>query len=119
MLAFSHASYAPPSKFAGLVKVETYCPRPEKLTPRLLAVSTRQLSRSLVGPTSPVLHGTNAFILHVAPLAFSSFSQILWISRSSSSYSICQPPSFMLRSAYSPPPPLGELTPISPGRSAR
>src|SRR5215468_2072151 len=79
----------------------------------------RHVSRSLVGPTSPVHQGTNAFILHVAPLAFSSSSKILWISRSSSSYSTCQPPSFILRSAYSPPPPRGELTPISPDRRAR
>jgi hypothetical protein len=46
------------------------------------------VSRSLVGPTSPVHHGMNAFILHVAPWATSSFSKISWISRSSSSYSV-------------------------------
>src|SRR6266540_7506075 len=75
-------------------------------TPALQSASAAcYVSRSLVGPTSPVHHGTNAFILHVAPWAFSSFSKIPWISRSSSSYSICQPPSFMLRSANSPPPP--------------
>src|SRR5689334_25333880 len=41
------------------------------------------VSRSEVGPTSPVHHGTKAFIRQVAPFCFSSFSKISWISRSS------------------------------------
>jgi len=61
--------------FAGIrvVNFKSIIPLLQPLEP---ASAGCYVSRSLVGPTSPVHHGTNAFILHVAPWAFSSFSKI-------------------------------------------
>ena len=67
---------APTSESFGGIGVVDFKSINPLLQPLELAPVGSYVSRSLVGPTSPVHHGTNAFILHVAPWAFSSFSKI-------------------------------------------
>src|ERR1700758_3955170 len=79
-----------------------------------------QVSRALVGPTSPWhLSARKAFMRHVAPCLASSASKISWTLGFSSWYSTCQPPSLMLLSAFQPSLLAGEVRPNSPRRSAR